>query len=268
MIIFNEKEYIEEILNTGHVPNEVTMTQLITYLTKYFYYNGITAKELYRTVSSTMDAFNLDTLRYRPFRYEAYIKKITKRIVDDDAIMQPLREYESIPIYQSEINKIKQCRNRRQQKLLATLIFLGRYNYNLGFTTESVSVISKLANISASKKDVNRTAYELSKLEDSLFKGMNYNSDKACTWFVELSDGTDDDVVYEFNKPSNIGNQTIAIINPEYISCEVCGRLVKKTNSYDKSRKYCKRCAEEINREKTRNNMKKRYNEIKKSLKA
>lgn len=268
MIIFNEKEYIENILNTNVVPDDLSINKLIMYIAKYFYYDGITAKELKRIVFSTMDSFHLDTFRYRPFLYETYINNLTKNIVDIDQQTQPLREYNSIPLYRSEYEQILQCKTRRQQKLLATLIFLARYNYNSGYTTTSRSVISKLSNIKTSRKEFDLIAHSLKELDGSPFVGMNYNSNKACTWIVNLEQDRNSEVVYEFTEPANIGNQIIAFIHPEYITCEICGRLVKKHGFYDNRKKYCSRCAEEVNRKQTRERMRKKYNESKNALKT
>lgn len=234
-VIFNEKMYIEHLLQTYKADN-IKLYRLSQLLAVYFYNrDGYTDKtQLALRVDTELKLFNLDGYYYeRSYKMILNICRyvIKKHIQLKDAYM--------IDIYQDEIERIKQCGDIKHQKLLFTLYVLARWNNDSGWTSPqfSLTCIKECANITCSKRELNSLFYDLlhdgyittfKKSNKFVYKLVYYNSDKSIPVAIRI-DGFE-----------NIGNHFVINQVNTHIMCQMCGRLVKKTNNRIK---YCKKCA-------------------------
>ena len=240
-LIFNEKEYIENILKI-HDKNtlEIGKFQLTQLIAIYLYqeYDISNKEQLEKRVNAELECFNFDGYYYEG--YYRVIRQIVQSVIKYDL---KLKEVHSIPIYQSEYEIIKSCGDKKHQKLLATLYAMARWNDNeFGWTSSKCKLphIKKSANINITNKDfyllfhdliVNGYINNTKKVGKFCFQMLNYNTDK------------NEPVAFEIDSFDNIGNKFLASQVNTHITCSMCGKLVKKTSP---RMKYCAKCAKEI----------------------
>lgn len=234
-LILNEKKYIEKIIKESKLPNTITPNAMITCLTKYYYEKNIPLNELNDLVCSQMKNFNLGVEQYQEYKAKIRIKRVYNDIVNNKTFL--LKEYDYIPLYKSEYEKIMLCENDRERKLLFTIYILARYTNKYGWVYYSENDIYKLANVSHTNKNKSDIISKL--ISDGFVKDTKKVNDLKIG--VDLSNG-DEDVILKVSELSYLGNQFIAFVKPGYKVCVGCGKLIKiksKTNTP----KYCNSCA-------------------------
>ena len=245
-LILNEKKYIEKIIQCSELPDTISPYAMVTYLTKYYYNKDISLKELTDIVCEQMNKFSIPIEQYQEYKGRIRVKKVYNEIVSNKTFM--LKEYEYIPLYKSEYDKIMQCETDREKKLLFTIYILARYTNNYGWVYFSEKDIYRLANVSNTHKDQVDLIAKL--IHEGFIKETKRINDLKIG--VNLSNKENDDIVLKVSRLSYLGNQFIAFIKSGYKVCENCGKLIKiKVNN----QKYCKVCSEEINRVNTRKRM-------------
>ena len=243
-LILNEKKYIEEIIQCGELPDTISPYAMVTYLTKYYYDRDIKLKELIAIVCDQMDKFHIPVEQYQEYKGKIRIKKVYNEIVNNKTFM--LKEYEYIPLYKSEYDKIMQCESDREKKLLFTIYILARYTNKYGWVYFSEKDIYQLANVSHTNKNQIDLIAKL--IHEGFIKETRKVNDLKIG--VKLSDGKDDQIIFEVDQLSYLGNQFIAFVKPGYKVCDNCGKLIKIKSKNDYSTKYCNDCAYKIKLEK------------------
>lgn len=236
-LILNERKYIEKIIEDSILPDTITPYAMVTCLTKYYYYNHISLNELSELVCSQMEKFNLSVEQYQEYKAKIRIKKVYNELENGKTLL--LKEYDYIPLYKSEYDKIMQCENDREKKLLFTIYILARYTNKYGWVYYSESDIYKLANVSHTNKNQPDLIAKL--IHDGFIKDTKKVNDLKIG--VDLSEGNED-IVLKVTELSYLGNQFMAFIKPGYKICEECGKLVKIKSRHDYSTKYCSKCKE------------------------
>lgn len=238
-LILNEKKYIEKIIQCSELPDTISPYAMVTYLTKYYYNKDISLKELTDIVCEQMNKFNIPIEQYQEYKGRIRVKKVYNEIVSNKTFM--LKEYEYIPLYKSEYDKIMQCETDREKKLLFTIYILARYTNNYGWVYFSEKDIYRLANVSNTNKNQIDLIAKL--IHEGFIKETKRINDLKIG--VNLSDNKDEKIILKINKLSYLGNQFIAFIKPEYKVCggKDCGKLIKIKNKNDHSTKYCNDCA-------------------------
>lgn len=237
-LILNERKYIEEIIEKSVLPDTITPNAMITCLTKYYYEKNMPLNELTNLVCSQMEKFNLSIEQYQEYKAKIRIKRVYNDIVNNKTFL--LKEYDYISLYKSEYDKIMQCENDREKKLLFTIYILARYTNKYGWVYYPESDIYKLANVSNTNKNQSDLIAKL--IHDGFIKDTKKVNDLKIG--VDLSDGNED-IILKISELSYLGNQFIAFVKPGYKVCAGCGKLVKiksKTNIP----KYCDSCAYDI----------------------
>jgi hypothetical protein len=247
--ILNEKKYVEDIINSSTMPEKMSVNMMITYLTKYYYINSSSVSEVVEKVCNQMDKFNIDIRYYQEYKCKNRVEKIYKAIVDGK--VELLKECSNIPLYKSEYDKIMACENDKEKKFLFTIYILARYTDRYGWVYNPRNEMFKLANISSTTKGYKEIIFNL--LRSGYIKNTNKVDDVKIG--VDLGD-TSEDIVLEVSGINNLGNQFMAFIKDGYKLCEVCGRLIKIKSLKDQRSKYCKKCAEEVDRNKAKERMK------------
>lgn len=243
-LIFNEKEYVKELLRVHDITQcNITTYKLIYYLVIWFYQeHGVTdKKQLAQLVNQELESFNIFEYYYE--RYYRYIDEVINNVIKNDIA---LKDVHSIPIYQNEYDIIKSCGDKKHQKLLFTLYVMARWNNDENGWTSSKSKlahIKKSANLYGSINDMALL------LHDLIVDGYIMNTKKAGLFRFHMLDFNTDKnepIALEVNSFDNLGNIFLASQDNIHTVCKSCGRLVKKTNN---KMVYCKKCAEERHKE-------------------
>lgn len=237
-IITNEKTYANEMLQNCQLGEDITKTLFI--VAKYYYSEGYELSEVAAKLREYL-------LRCEPnanlILWERTIDYISK-----SARKHKLVEIDSIVITEKEFEFIKSIDGLWLQKLLFTLLCLGKLSckkngsdsYWVNFETRD---IFSLANITLSNYRQNvliNTLYEqgfisYSSRQDNLSLKINFAQ-------------PDSEQYYEVCDFRNLGNQYMRLIGQPYFECKSCGLVVKQNSNHQK---YCQACAEKMNRETT-----------------
>jgi len=243
MVIFNEREYIKNIIEEHDSKKNRRIRTLIKQLIKYYYteYKNAPTKDYVQKILETIETFEYDDVVYREFMYYDYIKKTCKKAQKGE-FNTYLRELEFIDVTEAELAVVSKGKNNREKKLLFTLYVLAKmFQYHSGWVNYPPSEIFKLANVSLKYEDRFLLIHELYKA--GLIQ-LNHIIGKT-GYKVELHEDSPTAVTVTLNKA--FGNQYMAYIKgKDWTVCQECGRLVKKNSNHDFSTKYCKRCAEKI----------------------
>ena len=252
-LIFNEKTYIENLLQTHNNNMDITLFQLTQLIAIYYYQEyGINDKEqLEKRVNAEIECFHFDGYYYE--LYYRTIRSVVQSVIKYDL---KLKECYKIPIYQSEYEIIKSCGDKKHQKLLITLYAMARWSNNeYGWTSSKCKLphIKKSANLSMTNKDF----YLL--FHDLLVDGYINNTKKVgkfCFQMLHYNTDKNEPVVFEIDSFDNIGNKFIASQVNTHTTCALCGKLVKKTSP---RMKYCPKCAKELHKQRDREYQKNKY---------
>lgn len=239
-LIFNEKQYTEELIKIHDITQcNISTFKLIYYLAIYYHQeNGIVDKyELAQRIDKELQGFNIFEYYYE--KYYKIINEVVKNVIKNDV---HFKEAYKIPIYQNEYNIIKSCGSKKHQKLLFTLYVMARWNNDENGWTSSKSKlthIKKSANLYGSINDMALL------LHDLIVNGYIVNTKKAGLFrfhMLNFNIDKNEPIAIEVDSFDNLGNIFLASQDNIHIVCKSCGRLVKKTNN---KMTYCKKCANE-----------------------
>lgn len=271
MFILNEKKYIEDVLASGKKPEDISIGYLIVLIAKYYHADYDKEDDLNKFVKEKISKFNIDG--YEEYAYAKRIKDFCNALYSSEdqendnisptskkkkkskKINKSFREYEYIPIYKSELEKINTLPNDRQKKFMFTLYAIARYMNCNGWVnkkdSQGVTEIFKLANVSLTTDKKNELLYELHK-NGYIYFGKEVNN---LNIRVDMANDTDE-IVYKITNFSNLGNQYIGNFKEGYKQCANpgCGRKIRITNN---RKMYCSKCYKELNALDAKERMKK-----------
>lgn len=250
MIIINEYEYAKQILDSRTIPKNVSNKRVLLYIAKYYFNPECSVSEMMRIVFDKVAEFNLPKEVYQEYKYEKYVKGICEKLLSRE-LSAEFKQVESVNIYQSELDIINQAETDKEKKLLFTLFVLAKISgNNFGWVNYDIKDIFQLANITATVKDRAGIIYKL------YTAGLVDQSQKIDNLSLKVELGNiDEPIVLTVDAFENIGNQYIANFKTGWRMCECCSKLFKIKNKIGNPQKYCKTCAKEVNKEKTRENM-------------
>lgn len=204
---------------------------------KFLEQSGVTGAEARRKIEEFL-------IRCEPttnlVRWQNTIDAVTKY-----ATGKKLINIDGIAVTRAEMEWIQRAGSLAQQKLLFTMLCLAKYHEMLndkngGWINTDISDTFKMANIQLSRKRQGmliNTLLEKQYIE--LSRRVNNNNIKVLYPRIESETII---VITDFR---NIGNQYMNHIGGGYMMCAECGIVVKKTGN---RHRYCKACAERINR--------------------
>ena len=250
MVIFNERKFVDEMISTHTKEPKMSFRSFLKYLVKYYYpeYKEGSPKEYAKKILDAVNSFNFESYMYQEYEYYDYIYRLCRKAQKGE-IKAELRNYDSIDITEAEMEIIAKGKDDNEQKLLFTLYVLAKvYSYHSGWVNYAPSEIFKLANIYMSWR--NRFLLINSLYEAGLIE-LNHIIGKT-GYKVELHEDSPAAVTVSVGK--DFGKQYIAATRPGWGICQECGKLIRKKSP---NQKYCKKCAEEVNRNKTAERMQK-----------
>lgn len=244
MVIFNEKEYIEKIINEHNPLIKHSKKTLINYFVKYYYeeYKDKSLDDYVRVILDTMNSFGFPEIDYREFMFHKDIRKLCKKALKQE-INTELRQLEYVEITEAEMTIIAKGNNDRERKLLFTLYVLAKvYRYHSGWVNYPPTEIFKLANISLNFEDRFLLIHKLYKAK---LIELNHTIDKD-GYKVELHE--DSPVAIKVSVNHDFGNQYLAFVRDGWKICEGedCMKLIK---IHAPNQRYCKKCYEKIQKE-------------------
>ena len=241
--IFNEKEYIEAMIESNYVDNNAPM-KTIRLLARYCYFVlGFDRDKSYQYIVSYM---NLNAMDFHEQRSIKRVKECINSAKDSGA----WKNITTVPITKGELDKISSLNDGKQEKIAFVLLADAKYHAQCSGKERnnsylSISDIFKLARVPCPYKE---RAYFLNFLfkdrEGGSFARREIYGSRRNNVVYKLnyvSYDLNDEVVLELNE-NNYKELAFTYLNWKnggYKECKNCGRLFKsKTNS-----QYCRKCA-------------------------
>lgn len=253
MIVINELEYIENILKSHIKPEDMSIRKLIKYIIKYYLKTkkDLDLKSFIELILNELREFQFPIYYYQEYLYFDFIKNYCKKMINNSNSMI-LRNTSEINITKAEIDTIMLAKSEHEQKVLFTLYVLAKlYPYYSGWVNFREKDIFKLANVNMTK--VKQLELLSNLYKDNLIQ-INHSLNRS-GYKVELQ--IDSPTVMSITNFSNIGNQFLAKFKDGWTMCKKCGRMMKQKQSIGHPKLYCKKCANELDKE---NNRKRQQN--------
>lgn len=245
MLILNEEKYAEN-LYFGKNDDVKAVAAKIRYITRYnLYVFGMDDDSNYQTTVMWMSKNhdNFDESCYANLVADA-VKKAHKF---------PFYNIDKIVVTKSELEKISSLNNLRAEKVLFVLLCMAKHQMaSIGFTNGlvkySITALCKMARISV---PADEREYILHRIVQAGLLGYPKKNDTQCLIVNFISD---DDVALELDE-TDCKELAYVYLNWKdngvgYTRCKVCNTLMKQSKT--KPRKYCERCAVNVEREQKR----------------
>ena len=254
MLILNEERYAKSVYDGINRDIKSTMSK-IRYITRYLLHKENNSdEENYKATIEWMKKYhdNFDESYYSNLISDA-VKKAPK---------YPFYNIESIKITQSELDIISSLDNLRAEKVLFVLLCMAKQQsisngFTNGLVKYSITELCKMARISVPAEDREYILYDIVQRG---FLGYPKKNNTQCLIINFIND--DDEAVLTLDE---VDCQELAYTylswknkGKGYTRCQRCGRLIKQSKT--KPRKYCEECAKEVEKEHTRERVR-RYRE-------
>lgn len=241
-VVLNERDYAELLLEQCTL-NGKPMDTLVRIAR---YYASLSYKK--SDIRRMLEAFllkcdpNINVVKWSGTIDRALKSGLKYQLIDID----------NVPITQKELDICGGLSGKQMQRLMFTLICLAKYGNlvnakNCGWVNKPDKDIFKMANVVTSIKRQSLMLNDLRALGLIRFsrKVDNININVRC---LDLS-GAPSLCITDFR---NLGYQYQRYCGEPYFECCQCGLVIKRTSN---AHKYCHDCASEVNRQKTRENM-------------
>jgi hypothetical protein len=253
MLILNEEKYAESLYLRKNV-NVKSVVTLIGYITRYQLHTlHFSDEDNYKGTVAWMSKYhnNFDESYYSNLISDA-IKKAYKN---------PFYQIENIQITQSELDIISSLANLRAEKVLFVLLCMAKQqSVANGFTDGLVKyVLPDLCKSARISVPADEREYILYNIVQHGFLGYPKKNNTQC---LIVNCINDDEVVLILDE-ADCQDLAYVYLNWKnggkgYTRCQKCNRLIKQSKT--KPRKYCEECAKEVEKENTRERVR-RYRE-------
>ena len=254
MLILNEERYAESLYN-GKNDKVKSVLGKIGYITRYnLYVLGYEDKDNYKY---TVEWMNKNHDNFDESYYSNLISDAIKR-----ARKTPFYHIDNIKIAKTELDLITSLDNLRAEKVLFVLLCMAKQQrvisgFTNGLVRYSLTELCKSARISVPADDREYILHNI--LQKGLLECPKKN-DTKCLIVKCIND--EEDTVLELDE---IDCQELAYVylnwkneGKGYTRCQRCNRLIKQSKT--KPRKYCEVCAEEAEKEHSKERVR-RYRE-------
>lgn len=228
MLILNEKKEAELILNDIN-STECGIMQIINLLIRY----NIQYKNMSKNnaIDSTNNFIKNHFKGYVYSNWISYMESVAK-----SSNKNPLRDLDSIPISQKEIDDINLIENNRLKKVAFTCLVISKMNYiTKGHKWVNISKdqILRLSNVKKIGKN-NSKEYIFNDLYQLNYISFSKRIDKTNYKFEKIDE--DGVSVFEVKHLSDLGYWLDFANGEKYSVCEECGRLYKPASP---AQRYC-----------------------------
>lgn len=254
MLILNEEQYVSNLYN-GKNDQVKSVLGKISYITRYNLYTLKHSDD--ENYKYTVEWMNKNHDNFDESYYSNLISDSVKR-----AYKNPFYNIENIKITQSELNSIASLNNLRSEKVLFVLLCMAKLQrvisgFTNGLVRYSLTDLCKMARISVPADDREYILYNI--VQKGLLSCPKKN-DTKCLIVNCIND--DDNVILELDE---MDCQELAYVylnwkneGKGYTRCQKCNRLIKQSKT--RPRKYCEECAEIVEKEHSKERVK-RYRE-------
>jgi len=231
--IFNELAYAEKLLINGF--SKYMSPSDITILAKYYKRLEFKENEIEKKVFEFCEKFEPT---YNEILHTERILRAIKRAKSFD-----LRLPQNVPITKNEILKIKEVGNYRYEKVLFTLLAVGKY-YKITNTNKKKS-ISKDYYVNCSQNEILKLAHVIRKKDEGIFYelfrrgfiGENQKTSSIILKFTNIDDNSENEILID-------DMDKIADFYPA--RCSTCGKIIQKNSN---RHTLCENCWKEKNKE-------------------
>lgn len=253
MLILNEEKYAKSLYDGTNKEIKSVMTK-IRYITRYLIHSENKNDE---------DVYK-DTVNWMKKNHDNFDESCYSNLISDaikKAHQYPFYIIDNIKITQSELDIISSLNNLRAEKVLFVLLCMAKQQrlsngFTNGLVKYSITELCKLARISVPADDREYILYEIVQRGLLGYPKKN-NTQCLIVNFIDCNDvaleldETDcQELAYVYLNWKNNGKG--------YTKCQKCNRLMKQSKT--KPKKYCENCAKEVEREHTRERVR-RYRE-------
>lgn len=253
MLILNEEKYAKDLYDGKHQDIKSIMAK-IRYVTRYLVHSEQKGDE---------EAY-IETVRWLKQYHNNFDESSYSNVVSDAikaASKYPFYIIDSIKITRSELEIISSLDNLRAEKILFVLLCMAKQQsmangFVNGLVKYSITDLCKTARVSVPADDREYILYEVvqrgllgyPKKNNTQCLIVNFiNTDEIA---LELDETDCQELAYVYLHWKNNGKG--------YTRCQRCNRWMKQSKT--KPKKYCEDCGQEVEREKTRERVK-RYRE-------
>jgi len=246
-MIFDELKYAEKLISGGFTK---FLSADINILAKYFRSLGRNESEIqseiFKLCEDHISGFN-------QIMYEERINKIIR-----SSTKSSLRRPKPVPITKSEIEKIRELKNYRYEKIIFTLLVLAKY-YKITSTSDKVSSDKYFINLNFNS--IFRLAHTSQKKDENIAHilytgGYIIDTNKKDTYMIVFTDVTDE------SDPVIVVDDMEDIIKFYQPYCSVCGTTISKNSN---RQQMCDECWKEKRAIQNRENFNRWYDKHKKN---
>ena len=242
VLVMNEYQLAEDILNG--LPHGCSLGESMVLLAKYYKKNGGNK----RSVSAKLKKYALEhNATATETAISASVEYAVKQAWKYDIVM-----IEKIDVSVQEMSRIGALKSVQARKLAFTLLCIAKY------WDEVSSVAEHWINSPDSYIVSSACITSSTKRQDELFKelydaGMIDYAKRVDNLHVRVLFMESGETAVSIRDLRNLGYQYLALSgDSQWFLCENCGVTVRKAKSdFGRPQKYCKACAEEVNRIKT-----------------
>ncbi len=233
MIIFDEKQRVEELLKTGFKSKTALLDFIL--LGKYLIAQGKSGTELQNELIKILsDKQNLIPANYLP----TIIPKIIRVATNN-----PLQENKIVHITKEELDIISQFSDKAQRIAFVYLVCYKFYGKEFAIKPIETKKLAKLTNMRNN---------QLFLLENELFeKGFLKDKETRTELFyiVNLPENDNSKVVIEIDDYRELIYYYERYLGENVINCKMCNKLIKRNSN---AQIYCKDCKKEKDKEKVK----------------
>lgn len=236
MVVLNERKYAEELLASEKFPDKPTSA--LNRLVRYYKANGNNRGEVRKLLE---DYLQQRDPQLNLIKWQRTIERAIRAQWKYELV-----EIDSIPITRGEMKICEGIKQRENQRLMFTLTCLAKFfnainEKNNGWVNQKDNDIFNAANV---KLTIRRQSIALMTLHDLGLIEFSNRVDNINIRVTCLSDPEDQDVVMQVTKLQDLGNQYLAYHGEKFLECNMCGRLVRRTNN---RQHHCRDCTAKIN---------------------
>lgn len=245
-IIMNEYTHAENLLNKQDLkPSDLGSkpSSTLNLLARYYREIGKDNDEIKELLSDFLHRCLKDK-----YKESKWIDSIFYQVVKSKKYT--LKKVDKVEITKPEMEIVQSVKGKSRQKVLFTLLVLAKYynavsDKNNNWTNLEYKKIFKLANVQLS---IQNQALLINDLYNCGFVTVSRNVGKPNIQ-VNFVDN-ESDVVLTITQLKDLGKEYLLFCGENYTRCQKCGVAIKQSRN-GKSR-YCRNCAEIIDREKAK----------------
>lgn len=245
MMILNEEKFAKDVL-MGQIDDVKSIKKKIDLIARYNHH----------VLHKNSDDSYSSIIKWLEKHHDIFSEQGYSNIISDcikKAVKKPFYHVDSVKITKKEMDVIVAQNNLRYEKILFVLLCMAKlqkvsYNFDNGLISYNITELFKTARVSVPVDEREHILHEFLKIG---LIGLPIKNDTKCL-FVRFVDDTADDIVLELNE-QDCGELAYAYLKytekGKISRCIKCGKLIKQSKKFGD---MCKGCQESNNIFKTK----------------